>query len=65
MKQSDCKITTYELINVKLLANSKQAIHFIKNIITNIILSIIIHNIIFYFNNHCHNYYSFIKNKKK
>ena len=53
MKQPDCKITTYEIINVKLLENSKQSI----NIITNNILSIIIHNIIFFFNNYWSNCY--------
>ena len=52
MKQPDCKITTYEIINVKLLENSKQS----TNIITNNILSIIIH-IIFYFNNYWSNCY--------
>ena len=52
MKQPDCKITTYEIINVKLLENSKQS----TNIITNNILSIIIH-IIFYFNNYWSNFY--------
>ena len=53
MKQPDCKITTYEIITVKLLENSKQSI----NIITNNIISIIIHNIFFIFNNYWSNCY--------
>ena len=35
VKQPDCKITTYEIINVKLLENSKQSINIITNKLLN------------------------------
>ena len=35
VKQPDCKITTHEIINVKLLENSKQSINIITNKLLN------------------------------